>query len=116
LTSQRNQALRLARSDIFFSLDDDINLYPDAAKVIMEVYEADAEVQVALVTESFASGPPASMTNSEIKDNPRSVTAAARRWVERQLSLDGHFVPYAESVATAPVQTSVSHLHVHPSG
>lgn len=57
LTFQRNQALRLATSDIVFSLDDDIYLYPDAAEIVMRVYEADTDEEIAMVTGLFTPRP-----------------------------------------------------------
>ena len=58
LTFQRNQALDLSQSDIIFSLDDDIYLFPDAAAIIMKAYEADVDEEIAMIGGHFASHSP----------------------------------------------------------
>lgn len=117
LTFQRNQALGLATSDIVFSLDDDIYLYPDAAEIVLDVYEADTDCEVAMVTGKFTSGPynPHATTHhpDALSEEPQS---KIKEWVENQLTLDNHFVPYAEPVEMSPVPTSIAHLNVYPSG
>jgi glycosyltransferase involved in cell wall biosynthesis len=45
-TTQRNQAIDLARSDVLFMLDDDSFMYPDCAERVMEIYDADSECGV----------------------------------------------------------------------
>lgn len=117
LTFQRNQALGLATSDIVFSLDDDIYLYPDAAENIMAVYEADTASEIAMVTGLFTPGPydpDAAPTPVEaIEAQPQS---KLRGWIENQLTLDSHFVPYSDPVDMGPLPASVQHLNVGPSG
>jgi glycosyltransferase involved in cell wall biosynthesis len=46
-TTQRNQAMDLATSDVLFMLDDDSFMYPDCAARVMEIYDADRELRVA---------------------------------------------------------------------
>lgn len=117
LTFQRNQALRLATSDIVFSLDDDIYLYPDAAEKVMAVYEADTDSEIAMVTGRFADGPyQTSGKAKHVQAGEPVGRSKLREWFETQLTLDSHFVPYADPVDMGPVPASVRHLNVHPSG
>ncbi|WP_300587410.1 glycosyltransferase family 2 protein [Marivita sp.] len=117
LTFQRNQALGLATSDIVFSLDDDIYLYPDAAEIVMRVYEADVDDEIAMVTGQFTPGP---YEPARKRSYPNKQTGAdgsqLRQWFEKQLTLDSHFVPYGDPVDMGPVPASVTHLNVFPSG
>ena len=117
LTFQRNQALGLATSDIVFSLDDDIYLYPDTAETIMDVYEADTKCEIAMVTGLFTPGPycpNAAPTPAHAFADLK--VSRLRAWIADQLSLDSHFVPYSDPVDMGPVPASVQHLNVHPSG
>lgn len=117
LTFQRNQALSLATSDIVFSLDDDIYLYPDAAEKIMDVYEADTACDIAMVTGLFTPGPYDPNEAATAADAFAGMeTGGMRGWMEQQLTLDSHFVPYADPVDMGPVPASVRHLNVAPSG
>lgn len=117
LTFQRNQALRLATSDIVFSLDDDIYLYPDAAETIMEIYEADADCDIAMVGGHFTDGPyDPDRRAVDLDANVGQTKSKLREWFEQQLTLDSHFVPYSDDVDTGPVPVSVSHLNALPSG
>ncbi|MFA8385928.1 MAG: glycosyltransferase family 2 protein [Pelagibaca sp.] len=117
LTFQRNQALRLATSDIVFSLDDDIYLYPDAAEIVMTVYEADKTEEIAMVAGQFTPGP---YDAEHLRAYPTIQTghtgSAFRQWLERQLTLDSHFVPYGTPVDMSPVPASVAHLNIFPNG
>jgi len=45
-TTQRNQAIDLARSEVLFMLDDDSFMYPDCAERVMEIYDADKDCGV----------------------------------------------------------------------
>ncbi|MGH1578341.1 glycosyltransferase family 2 protein [Planktotalea sp.] len=106
LPFQRNQALGLARGDIVFSLDDDIYLYPDAAEIIMRGYEADEDEKIAMIGGHFTHGPyeadaPASQ---EIAAPPRR---GLRAWLEEQLSLESHFVPYGPNLDQSAVPSAV---------
>lgn len=117
LTFQRNQALSLATSDIVFSLDDDIYLYPDAAENVMDVYEADTDCEIAMVTGLFTPGPydPDAAPTAAVALAGQE-TSGMRAWVEEQLTLDSHFVPYSDPVDMGPLPASVQHLNVAPSG
>ena len=117
LTFQRNQALRLATSDIVFSLDDDIYLYPDAAEIVMRVYEADTDEEIAMVAGQFTPGPHDPET-PRVFPHALAVTPRPklREWLESHLTLDSHFVPYADPVDMGPVPGTVQHLNVFPSG
>ncbi|MEO0931708.1 MAG: glycosyltransferase family A protein, partial [Pseudomonadota bacterium] len=75
LTFQRNQALRLATSDIVFSLDDDIYLFPDAAQRVMDVYQADTRQEIAMVAGNFTPGPPANSSNDQLSEETHSLRA-----------------------------------------
>jgi GT2 family glycosyltransferase len=135
LTFQRNQALRLARGDIVFSLDDDIYLWPDAAEIILRGYEADTRGEIAMIAGHFTPGPPPPLSASEdgpddgracaqAPDQGAEAWAGARsglagrlaRWIDGQLSLAGHFVPYDVPIDVTPPPESVAHLALYPAG
>lgn len=115
LTFQRNQALRLASSEIVFSLDDDIYLRPDAAEKIMQGYEADTQEEIAMIAGFFVDGVETPSENG-FAANPAAPAPARkgclRRFLERQLTLDSHFVPYADPVdrGAAPAAVSVHNI------
>ena len=117
LTFQRNQALESATSDIVFSIDDDIYLFPDTAHIIMSVYEADIMCEVAMVTGCFTSRPDGQDVESD-EIGPRNIKAIShlQERLEAQLTLDRHFVPYDKAVDEAPVPASLRHLNVLPHG
>lgn len=115
LTFQRNQALGLATSDIVFSLDDDIYLYPDAAEKIMQIYEADPDESVVMVAGQFTDGPydpdasePVDVTTDNMSAKAPSLKTRVRQWLEEQLTLDGHFVPYGTAVDRSPLPKAVA--------
>ena len=57
-TNQRNQAVRLAMTDVLFVIDDDSLLYPSAADRVMQVYEHDSLRQIVAVAPRLARQPP----------------------------------------------------------
>lgn len=123
LTFQRNQALGLASSDIVFSLDDDIYLYPDAAAKIMDIYEADTDEAVAMVAGQFTAGPydPDETDTAEVQQAsaptpPASVKQKLRGWLEDQLQVDAHFVPYGDPIDKGPLPPAVQAAGGQPSG
>lgn len=110
LTFQRNQSMRLATSDIVFSIDDDIYLFPDAAERIMQIYEADTGCEVAMVAGHFTSHAPDDEAAEPATDLPAPVLGLRGRllgWLEDQLSLDNHFVPYDGRVDKGPLPPAV---------
>lgn len=119
LTAQRNQALALATSDIVFSLDDDIFLYPDAAEIIMKVYEADSACEVSMVTGNFTFHPYGQMEKQASRAVPvanRGLASQVNAWLEAQMTMDSHFVPYGVSIDRGPVPISLAPLNVFPCG
>lgn len=114
--AQRNQGLRACAADVVFFIDDDSLLYPDAAEVVMGVYERDDEKKVAGVsmievgtTPEDAAWPGAAA--------PRTATPAEsgswfRDWVRRVLKADEIFVPYDAAFPDHPVPDSVRGLAV----
>lgn len=113
LPFQRNQALGLATGDIVFSLDDDIYLYPDAAEIILRAYEADADQEIAMIAGHFTAGPYSADTPASdgAAETPR---AGLKAWLESQLSLGHHFVPYSTRVDMGPLPTAVQGLGLFP--
>lgn len=108
LTFQRNQAVHLATSDIVFSLDDDIYLFEDAADRIMRIYEADSDCEVAMVAGHFTPGAPGGKVFEERQVTIRpTLGRQLRHWVENQLTLDGHFVSYGDSVDRSPLPAPI---------
>lgn len=112
VTFQRNQALERATSEIVFFLDDDIYLYPDAAEIVMGIYEADKDDLIAMVAGTFTEGPydPDSAPNSDTAapaPEAASMASRLRRWVEEFLTLDGHFVTYGSAVDRSPLPDAI---------
>lgn len=120
LTYQRNQAVRLATSDIVFSLDDDIYLYPDAAAVIMGIYAADPNEAVAMVAGQFTDGPYDAATPAEVAaETPQPAPSLKQRlrwWLEGQLAIDAHFVPYGPPIDRSPLPAPVAAAGGSPGG
>lgn len=120
LTYQRNQALELSQSDIIFSLDDDIYLFPDAAAIIMEAYETDVDEEIAMIGGHFTAHSPGDAKHArevepEVGDSD-GVLDRVRTTLEEQLSLDKHFAPYDQPVDDSDVPESVEGLDVYPGG
>ncbi|WP_108815598.1 glycosyltransferase family 2 protein [Loktanella sp. Alg231-35] len=110
VTFQRNQALGAATSDIVFFLDDDIYLYPDAAEIVMGIYETDKDDLIAMVAGKFTEGPydPDAPTSTEVATpapapQALSIRGRFRHWLEEFLTLDGHFVTYGPPVDRSPL-------------
>lgn len=119
LTFQRNQALDLSQSDIIFSLDDDIYLFPDAAAIIMKAYEADVDEEIAMIGGHFASHSPSDAEpprEAPGEANHGGVLQGIRPLLEQQLALHKHFAPYDHPVRYDAVPASVRGLEIHPDG
>ncbi len=122
LTYQRNQALGLATSDIVFSLDDDIYLYPDTAEIIMRAYEADLDKEIAVIGAHFVELAPDAREGPTVAGASKSVSSLKRlvqrikAKLESQLSLDHHFVPYGAPVDRSPLPASVRGMGLLPGG
>ncbi|MCH2163975.1 MAG: glycosyltransferase [Marinovum sp.] len=111
LTFQRNQAMRLATSDIVFSLDDDIYLFKDAADRVMRVYDADTKNELAMVAGQFTlEGPDGDLPLEANTSLPEvtSLKGRLRQWLDAQLTLDGHFVPYGPPVDNSPLPAHIA--------
>ncbi len=117
LTFQRNQAMNLATSDIVFSIDDDIYLFADAADKIMRIYEADPEHKLAMVAGQFtADAPGVEAQTEDHATTPPTLVEKLRAWVQNQLTLDGHFVPYGEEVDRGQLSQRVQAAGGTPGG
>lgn len=100
---QRNQALDLTTSDVVFSLDDDIYLWPNAAEVVMEAYDCDKDEEVAMVGGFFVDGlpgevEPPSDTAEETSTQHLDIKQAVKSKLEGALTLESHFVPYGKEI------------------
>lgn len=123
LTFQRNQALRLARHEIVFSLDDDIYLRPDAAEAIMIGYEADPQEDIAMIAGLFVDGVeqpnlPEASTQPPLAhpSQRRSLKARLKQLLENQLTLDSHFVPYQADVDRSAAPAALASHNIVPGG
>lgn len=115
---QRNQGIRLARSDVLFLTDDDTLLYADCAEKIMEVYERDTGCQIQAVAAVPVRLPPESPSASGAGDEANSlptqgavahyhpVVAAVRKL----LKADDRFVPYDDEFPRHAVPPDLVHL------
>lgn len=115
--AQRNQGLRACRSDIVFFLDDDSLLYPDAAEVVMSVYERDHEKRVAGVSMIEVRTTPEDAAKPGAAAPQTSTPAESGSWfrdsVRRFLRADEIFVPYD---ATFPAHALPESLKDMPVG
>lgn len=118
--AQRNQAVRLADSDVIFSVDDDSLLYPDCAEEVMRVYDADARGAVAGVSAQAVDRPPPEpgddRSDGAAADARPVYTATAgsplRNRVRRWLNADDRFVPYDRDPPAHELPREIWHLHV----
>jgi GT2 family glycosyltransferase len=123
LTAQRNQGIRLARSDVVFLIDDDSLMYPNCAEEVMRLYDADPDGVVAGVMANEEPTPP---------DEPAAAAAPApaaapartappgrlRRWIDewkdritRWLGVQNYLLPYDEKPAVCPLPDALQRLH-----
>lgn len=114
--AQRNQGLRACSADVVFYIDDDSLLYPDAAEVVMSVYERDVEKKIAGVSmiEVRTTPEDAALPGAAA---PRTATPAEsgswfRDSVRRLLKADEIFVPYDAKFPDHPVPDSVKGMEV----
>ena len=119
LTYQRNQALDLAKSDIVFSLDDDIYLFPETADLILQIYEADPDEEIAMVGAFFSESAPGHEAAPEQGSDPvepAGFLGKLKQRLEAQLSLDSHFVPYWAPVDRSDPPQEVQAFNVFAAG
>ena len=119
--AQRNRAAGLASADVVFLIDDDSLLYPDAAAKVMEVYDRDAEGEVAGVAPLLAAAPPdvevaGGGEREEVAppEPPSAAAGRAARLARRLLSADDLFVPYDADFPRREVPAALRELPVAP--
>jgi glycosyltransferase involved in cell wall biosynthesis len=117
-TTQRNQAIDLATSDVLFLIDDDSLLYPGCAELVMRIYEADLEVKILGVAPMAAGAPPPDAgDNVPGAITPSGKPGVVRRlkyYLEQQVEVDKLLLPYDASYPDRPVPESVKPLDVAP--
>ncbi len=118
---QRNQAARLARTDVVFLIDDDSFMYPRCAEEIMKIYEADTRCQIAGVSAMSAERDPSEAPDAapdsgdragDIAPQKRKQATGFKQVVRRLLSADDLFVPYDENFPRNPLPPEVRGLRV----
>jgi len=104
LTTQRNQALRVATSDILFLFDDDSLMYPECAERILEVYATFPGA--AGVRASAARSPPIALDGAGAtkltglqpgSKAERLLNLPGARWLFEKVAMQNveqHFIPY----------------------
>lgn len=96
--AQRNQGLRACAADVVFYIDDDSLLYPDAAEVVMSVYERDREKRVAGVSMIEVRTTPEDAALPGAAAPERATPSDSGSWfrdaVRSALKADEIFVPY----------------------
>ncbi|HYT88092.1 MAG TPA: glycosyltransferase [Gemmataceae bacterium] len=117
ITHQRNQAIELATSEIFFLIDDDSFMYPDCAEEIMRVYEADPAGAVAGVGAMLSETPPgdAEKPAAAAVPAPPSRPSLKQRltdFMERRVDADATLLPYDEAYPEHPLPPAVAALDV----
>jgi GT2 family glycosyltransferase len=95
-THQRNQGLKQMSADIIFSIDDDSLMHPDCAEKILEIYRKDREGTIAAVGAINTPFLPGSKELQTVKkDEVPNKRFSLRQFLESQLKMEKHFVPYA---------------------
>jgi glycosyltransferase involved in cell wall biosynthesis len=119
-TTQRNQGIDAASSDVVFLIDDDSLLYPGAAEEVMKVYEADTEKRILGASPVHESSPPPDSDFDDLNDvslhvsgNPKQTSF--RRIMKAILNADGlDFLPYHDDFPKQVVPESLKDLHIAP--
>lgn len=118
-TTQRNQGISLATSDVFFLIDDDSLMYPSCAEEVMKVYEADTEHKILGVSAIQNNTPPdaeavedADLINTaNIIHHPKQTPL--RKFVKRMLDTQStQFLPYDGHFPQHELPATVGHLNV----
>lgn len=126
LTVQRNQAIRLATSDVVFLFDDDSLMYPTCAEEVMRVYEADPTQIVKGVQSNPHAVPP---TDPKVSDS-KHYSAESQGWYSGYGFLSAiyrffwknlllmestiNFIPYDGCYPTHTLPPTVQQLNVVP--
>ena len=119
-TTQRNQGVDAASSDVVFLIDDDSLLYPGAAKEVMKVYEADTEKKILGASPVHESLPPPDSDVDDLSNVPLHVTGSPqqtrlRRFMKALLNTDGlDFLPYHDDFPKQIVPETLKNLHIAP--
>lgn len=117
---QRNQALDLSQADVVFSLDDDIYMQPDAAGVIMEAYDKDADEEIAMIGGHFIGAHPdeesVEVKQDEVSESRGGIVNYLKSHLEQGLTMQRHFVAYGKLVRNDEPPESVQGLGLFPSG
>jgi GT2 family glycosyltransferase len=114
LTSQRNQAIALASSDVLFLIDDDSFMYPNCAQEVMKIYEADVGRLVAGVAPVEATRPPDSGLLFESVKGPLVNRAISSIWhrsrlaFERELDVTRLLLPYDPTYPNHPIPSQIT--------
>jgi GT2 family glycosyltransferase len=113
LTSQRNQAIAIASSDVLFLIDDDSFMYPNCAEEIMRIYEADVCQRVAGVAPLETTIRPdyvsafTSVKGGRISRATRAVLRRTRSLLERELDVTRLLLPYDPSYPDHPIPPQI---------
>jgi len=98
---QRNDGIALATADVLFLIDDDSLMYPECARHVLAVYEADAEGEVVGVQTGLADGP--ASKDARLPERKAmggggwSPKGRLFRWINRHvfmMATDQLFLPY----------------------
>ena len=105
VTAQRNQAARLSRADVLFTIDDDTLMYRCCAQRIMAVYDCDTQNTVAAVTAKLAADVPDRSPGLPAEVGRRRPRGRRRnRWHRRiAIATRGSFYPAAAGQPTFPM-------------
>lgn len=118
-TAQRNQAMELARGDVFFMLDDDSFMYPDCAERVMEIYDADRHERVVGVGARELPLSPVARARRPRDHRPRAHTrvessafTSARDRLRSLFAVERVLLPYDSSYPEHPIPPEVAHFDV----
>lgn len=125
LTSQRNQAIALAKTGVLFLIDDDAYMYPGCAEQVMTVYERDVRGAVAGVAPLEANRPPPGLEPgaTPVDDNAgsagaanggSSITQKLYGWLEREVDVARLLLPYDGAYPDRPLPPELAGLAVSP--
>ena len=113
-TSQRNQAIALASSEVLFLIDDDSFMYPNCAEEVMKIYEADVCRRVAGVAPVESTCPPdlrllvGSVKRTHVDKATSTIWQRSRQVFERELDVTRLLLPYDPSYPDHPIPSQIA--------
>jgi glycosyltransferase involved in cell wall biosynthesis len=118
LPAQRNQAIKLATSDILFMIDDDSLMYPDCSAEVMKIYEADRGREIVGLAPIEVHEAPDEQKSQNGTKSKQTGNGGLRSFLvnlmERQLDVERLLLPYDAKYPDRPVSKELKSLGAVP--